>query len=93
MVLAQVLTDRFMPMEAELATRALAELMSFARLNDETLDACLVRFDVLKKPCRSERWHGDDSARHVVALVERAAPEPRHVGQGVHTPGRTTSPK
>ena len=48
MVLAQVLTDRFMPMEAELATRALAELMSFARLNDETLDACLVRFDVLR---------------------------------------------
>ena len=48
MILAQNLTNRFMPMEAELATRALAELMSFARLNDETLDACLVRFDVLR---------------------------------------------
>ena len=48
MVLAQVLTQKYMPLDSELATRALAEMMSFSWTTDETLDACLVRFDVLR---------------------------------------------
>ena len=48
MLLAQTLCQRYMPMDSELSTRALAELMSFSRMQDEAVDACLVRFDVLR---------------------------------------------
>ena len=38
----------FAPLESELQTRAMAELMGFARMGHETIDVSLTRFEVLR---------------------------------------------
>ena len=48
MVLAETLVARYAPLDAEVATRAVSELIHFKRLPGESTDAFLVRFDVVK---------------------------------------------
>ena len=48
MVLCGTLAAHYAPLESELQTRAMAELMGFCRLNGESIDSCLTRFDVLR---------------------------------------------
>ena len=48
MLLARALTDRYGPLESEVATRAISELVTFTRMQGESVDALLVRFEVLR---------------------------------------------
>ena len=48
MLLCRQLASRYAPLDAELQTRAMAELMGFSRMNNESIDSCLTRFDVLR---------------------------------------------
>ena len=48
MVLAETLVQRYAPLEAETAARAVSELMNFKKLHSETTDGFLVRFDILR---------------------------------------------
>ena len=48
MLLCRTLANHFAPLESELQTRAMAELMGFARMGHETIDVSLTRFEVLR---------------------------------------------
>lgn len=48
MLLCRTLAQRFAPLETELQTKSMSELLGFVRMNHETIDACLTRFDVLR---------------------------------------------
>ena len=48
MLLCRTLANHFAPLESELQTRAMAELMNFARMGHETIDVSLTRFEVLR---------------------------------------------
>ena len=48
MVLARTLAERYAPLETELQTQAMSELMSFSKIHSESVDQCLTRFDVLR---------------------------------------------
>ena len=48
LLLCRTLARHYAPMETELQTRSMAELVGFSRLNGENMDAALTRFEVLK---------------------------------------------
>ena len=48
MVLARTLAERYAPLETELQTQSMSELMSFCKIHSESVDQCLTRFDVLR---------------------------------------------
>ena len=48
MVLVQHLARRYAPMEQETSTKAISELLNFCRMQGETIDELLVRFDILR---------------------------------------------
>ena len=48
MVLVQHLARRYAPMEQEVSTKAISELLNFVRLPHESVDELLVRFDILR---------------------------------------------
>ena len=48
MMLVQTLARRYMPLEQEMSTRAISDFMNFDRIPGESIDALLVRFDVLR---------------------------------------------
>ena len=48
MILCRTLANHFAPLEAELQTRSMGELMQFSRMNSESIDSCLTRFGVLR---------------------------------------------
>ena len=48
MLLVRTLAQRYAPLEQEAQTKAVSEFLAFARLPGETVDAFLVRFDVLR---------------------------------------------
>ena len=48
MLVCRTLANHFAPLESELQTRAMAELMNFARMGHETIDVSLTRFEVLR---------------------------------------------
>ena len=48
MLLCRTLANHFAPLESELQTRAMAELMNFARMGHETIDVSLTRLEVLR---------------------------------------------
>jgi hypothetical protein len=48
MVLLQAVGQRFAPLEMELTTRAMHDMMNFRRLNGETIDMILTRFDTIR---------------------------------------------
>ena len=47
-LLCRTLANHYAPLEAELQTRSMAELMQFSRMGNETIDSCLTRFEVLQ---------------------------------------------
>ena len=47
MILLEALGQRFAPLEAELTTRAMQDLMNFHRNNGEGIDQLLIRFDMM----------------------------------------------
>lgn len=48
MVLAETLIQRYAPLDAEVATRSVSELINIRKMQGESTDAFLVRFDVLR---------------------------------------------
>ena len=48
MMLVQTLARRYLPLEQEQSTRAISDFMNFDRIPGESVDALLVRFDVLR---------------------------------------------
>ena len=48
MILLEALGTRFAPLEAELTTRAMQDLMNFHRNNGEGIDQLLIRFDMIR---------------------------------------------
>ena len=48
MLLCRTLARHYAPHEAEVQTRAMAEMMGFARLPNESIDGSLARFEVLR---------------------------------------------
>ena len=48
MMLVQTLARRYMPLDQEVTTRAISDFMNFDRIPGESIDALLVRFDVLR---------------------------------------------
>ena len=48
MLLVQTLARRYAPLEGEISTKAVSDFLSFSRLPGESVDAFLVRFDVLR---------------------------------------------
>lgn len=48
LVLCRTLTRHYAPLESELQTRAMSELMSYSRMGGEWIDSALTRFEVLR---------------------------------------------
>ena len=48
MVLVRTLARRYSPLEGEASTRAVSDFLNFARMPGESVDAFLVRFDILR---------------------------------------------
>ena len=48
MMLVQTLARRYMPLEQQMSTSAVSDFMNFDRISGESIDALLVRFDVLR---------------------------------------------
>ena len=48
MLLVRTLAQRYAPLEGELSTRAVSDFLNFSRTPGESIDALLVRFDVLR---------------------------------------------
>ena len=48
MVLLTEIGQRFAPLEAEMTTRAMREMMTFSRKHGENIDALLTRFDMVR---------------------------------------------